>query len=30
MLDTLPAFLDAVTRRGGTFSQQFPPSCVLT
>ena len=29
MMDTLPAFLDEVKRRGGAFSQQFPPDCVL-
>jgi peptidoglycan-N-acetylglucosamine deacetylase len=29
MMDTLPAFLDEVQRRGGTFHQDFPPSCVL-
>jgi len=29
MMDTLPAFLDEVRRRGGSFTQQFPPSCVL-
>lgn len=29
MMDTLPAFLDEVRRRGGTFTQQFPPSCIL-
>jgi peptidoglycan/xylan/chitin deacetylase (PgdA/CDA1 family) len=29
MMDTLPAFLDEVQRRGGTFTQAFPPSCVL-
>jgi len=29
MMDTLPAFLDEVKRRGGSFTQQFPPSCVL-
>ena len=29
MMDTLPAFLDEVQRRGGTFRQDFPPSCVL-
>jgi peptidoglycan/xylan/chitin deacetylase (PgdA/CDA1 family) len=29
MMDTLPAFLDEVRRRGGTFRQDFPPSCVL-
>lgn len=29
MMDTLPAFLDEVTRRGGSFTQEFPPSCIL-
>jgi peptidoglycan/xylan/chitin deacetylase (PgdA/CDA1 family) len=29
MMDTLPAFLDEVQRRGGSFTQPFPPSCVL-
>ena len=29
MMDTLPAFLDEVQRRGGTFHQDFPPSCIL-
>jgi peptidoglycan/xylan/chitin deacetylase (PgdA/CDA1 family) len=29
MMDTLPAFLDEVQRRGGSFAQDFPPSCVL-
>src|SRR5258706_304626 len=29
MMDTLSAFLDEVQRRGGTFTQDFPPSCVL-
>jgi hypothetical protein len=28
-MDTLPAFLDEVQRRGGTFAQDFPPSCIL-
>jgi peptidoglycan-N-acetylglucosamine deacetylase len=28
MMDTLPAFLDEVTRHGGSFEQDFPPSCV--
>lgn len=30
MMDTLPAFLDEVGRRGGAFEQDFPPSCLLT
>jgi peptidoglycan-N-acetylglucosamine deacetylase len=30
MMDTLPAFLDEVKRRGGTFTQEFPPSCLVT
>jgi len=30
MMDTLPAFLDEVQRRGGTFVQDFPPDCILT
>ncbi len=29
MMDTLPAFLDEVQRRGGTVVQDFPPGCVL-
>jgi peptidoglycan/xylan/chitin deacetylase (PgdA/CDA1 family) len=29
MMDTLPAFLDEVQRRGGSFTQDFPPSCIL-
>ena len=29
MMDTLPAFLDEVQRRGGSFRQDFPPSCIL-
>jgi peptidoglycan-N-acetylglucosamine deacetylase len=29
MMDTLPAFLDEVQRRGGGFRQDFPPSCVI-
>jgi peptidoglycan/xylan/chitin deacetylase (PgdA/CDA1 family) len=29
MMDTLPAFLDEVQRRGGSFTQDFPPSCVI-
>jgi peptidoglycan/xylan/chitin deacetylase (PgdA/CDA1 family) len=29
MMDTLPAFLDEVKRRGGSFTQDFPPDCVL-
>jgi len=28
MMDTLPAFLDEVGRRGGSFEQDFPPACV--
>ena len=29
MMDTLPAFLDEVQRRGGSFTQDFPPECIL-
>lgn len=29
MMDTLPAFLDEVQRRGGAFTQDFPPACVI-
>jgi peptidoglycan/xylan/chitin deacetylase (PgdA/CDA1 family) len=29
MMDTLPAFLEEVKRRGGSFTQEFPPSCIL-
>ena len=29
MMDTLPAFLDEAKKRGASFTQEFPPSCVL-
>ena len=29
MMDTLAAFLDEVARRGGSFTQEFPPSCLV-